>query len=197
MSAGLNKFSRQLMVFAKFYTAFGGIDLDDIKAIIPNINQRMLNRDLDDLKRAGLIDIAHNRKEKSYIRKSGGRFYCPYSSVQYTANAARNMHLDKLIRLAKFMEWMLYNTEPSKESYTGWYKKEFPSLSERTMKRDVQELEKIGIYICHEYLEEFDTDNDKVLGAGNAISNIMYEHLPNCYYVNLCEFQSVIDLDCW
>ena len=197
MIAEISKFSRQLMVFAKFYTAIGGIDLDDIKAIIPNINQRTLNRDLDDLKRAGLIDIAYNRKEKSYIRKSGGRFYCPYSSVQYTANAARNKHLDKLIRLAKFMEWMLYNTEPSKESYTGWYKKEFPSLSERTMKRDVQELEKIGIYICHEYLEEFETDNEKVLGAGNAISNIMYEYLPNCYYVNLCEFQSVIDLDCW
>ena len=65
------------------------------------------------------------------------------------------------------------------------------------MKRDLQELEKIGIYICHEYLEEFDTDNDKVLGAGNAISNIMYKHLPNCYYVDLGEFQSIIDLNCW
>ena len=197
MSAGINKFSRQLMVFAKFYTAFGGIELDDIKTIVPNINQRTLNRDLDDLKRAGLIDIAYDRKEKSYIRKSGGRFYCPYLPVQYMANAARNMHLDKLIRLVKFMEWTLGNTAPSKESYTSWYKKAFPGLSERTMKRDVRELEKIGIYICHEYLEEFDTDNEKVLGAGNAISNIMYEHLPNCYYVNLCEFQSVIDLDCW
>ena len=185
------------MVFAKFYTAFGGIELDDIKTIVPNINQRTLNRDLDDLKRAGLIDIAYDRKEKSYIRKSGGRFYCPYLPVQYIANAARNMHLDKLIRLVKFMEWTLGNTAPSKESYTSWYKKAFPGLSERTMKRDVQELEKIGIYICHEYLEEFDTDNDKVLGAVNDISNIMYEHLPNCYYVNLCEFQSVIDLDCW
>ena len=197
MSAGINKFSRQLMVFAKFYTAFGGIELDDIKTIVPNINQRTLNRDLDDLKRAGLIDIAYDRKEKSYIRKSGGRFYCPYLPVQYMANAARNMHLDKLIRHVKFMEWTLYNTKPAKEGYTGWYKKKFPGLSDRTMKRDVKELEKIGIYIHHEYLEEFDTDNEKVLGAGNAISNIMYEHLPNCYYVNLCEFQSVIDLDCW
>ena len=117
------------MVFAKFYTAFGGIDLDDIKAIIPNINQRMLNRDLDDLKRAGLIDIAHNRKEKSYIRKNGSRFYCPYLPVQYTANIARNKHLDKLIRHVKFKECALYNAEPSKESYTGWYKKENPALS--------------------------------------------------------------------
>ena len=70
------------MVFAKFYTAIGGIELDDIKAIIPSINQRTLNRDLDDLKRAGLINIAYNRKEKSYTRKSGGRFHCPYLPVQ-------------------------------------------------------------------------------------------------------------------
>ena len=197
MIAEISKFSRQLMFFAKFYTAFGGIELDDIKAIIPNINQRTLNRDLDDLKHAGLIDIAYNRKEKSYIRKSGGRFHCPYLPVQYAANAARNKHLDKLIRHVKFMEWALDNTEPSKESYTGWYKKEFPSLSERTMKRDVQELEKIGIYICHEYLEEFDTENNAVSGAYNTMNNVEYKHLPNCYYVDLGEFQSIIDLNCW
>ena len=197
MSAGINKFSRQLMVFAKFYTAFGGIELDDIKTIVPNINQRTLNRDLDDLKRAGLIDIAYDRKEKSYIRKSGGRFYCPYLPVQYMANAARNMHLDKLIRLVKFMEWTFDNVQPSKENHTSWYKKAFPALSERTMKRDVKELEKIGIYIRHEYLEEFDADNEKVSDEDNIMNNVMQEYLPNCYYVDLCEFQSVIDLDCW
>ena len=185
------------MVFAKFYTAIGGIELDDIKAIIPNMNQRTLNRDLDDLKCAGLIEIAYNRKEKSYIRKSGGRFYCPYLSVQYTANIARSKHLDKLIRLVKFMEWMLDNAGASKVSYTSWYKKEFPSLSERTMKRDVQELEKIGIYIRREYLEELDTGTDEVAGEDNAMNNVMYEHSPNCYYVDLCEFQSLINFDCW
>lgn len=95
------------------------------------------------------------------------------------------------------MEWTLDNTEPSKESYTGWYKKEFPGQSERTMKRDVQELEKIGIYICHEYLEEFDTDNDLVSDEDNTMNNVKHEYLPNCYYVDLCEFQSVIHLDCW
>ena len=197
MIAEISKFSRQLMVFAKFHTAFGGIELDDIKAIIPNMNQRTLNRDLDDLKCAGLIEIAYNRKEKSYIRKSGGRFYCPYLSVQYTANIARSKHLDKLIRLVKFMEWMLDNAGASKVSYTSWYKKEFPSLSERTMKRDVQELEKIGIYIRREYLEESDTGTDEVAGEDNAMNNVMYEHSPNCYYVDLCEFQSLINFDCW
>ena len=197
MIAEISKFSRQLMVFAKFHTAFGGIELDDIKAIIPNMNQRTLNRDLDDLKCAGLIEIAYNRKEKSYIRKSGGRFYCPYLSVQYTANIARSKHLDKLIRLVKFMEWMLDNAGASKVSYTSWYKKEFPSLSERTMKRDVQELEKIGIYIRREYLEELDTGTDEVAGEDNAMNNVMYEHSPNCYYVDLCEFQSLINFDCW
>ena len=197
MIAEISKFSRQLMVFGKFYTAFGGIEFDDIKAIIPNINQRTLNRDLDDLKRAGLINIAYNRKEKSYTSKSGGRFHCPYLPVQYTANAARNIHFDKLIRLVKFMEWALDNSGSSKGSYTGWYKKAFSGLSERTMKRDVQELEKIGINICHEYLEEFDTDNDEEFGEDNAMYNVMYEHLPNCYYVDLCEFQSIIKFACW
>ena len=197
MIAEISKFSRQLMVFAKFHTAFGGIELDDIKAIIPNMNQRTLNRDLDDLKCAGLIDIAYNRKEKSYIRKSGGHFYCPYLSVQYTANIARNKHLDKLIRHVKFMEWALDNTEPSQESYTGWYKKEYPGLSERTMKRDVQELEKIGINICYEYLEEFDTDTNAVAGKDNVMNNVIYEHSPNCYFFDLCEFQSIIQFDCW
>ena len=95
------------------------------------------------------------------------------------------------------MGWALDNTEPSKESYTGWYKKEYSALSERTMKRDVQELEKIGINICHEYLEEFDADNEKVSDEDNIMNNVMQEYLPNCYYVDLCEFQSVIDLDCW
>ena len=70
-------------------------------------------------------------------------------------------------------------------------------MSERTMKRDVQELGKIGINICHEYLEEFDADNEKVSDEDNIMNNVMQEYLPNCYYVDLCEFQSVIDLDCW
>ena len=197
MIAEISKFSRQLMVFAKFHTAFGGIELDDIKAIIPNMNQRTLNRDLDDLKRAGLIDIAYNRKEKSYIRKSGGRFHCPYLPIQYTANTARNMHLEKLIRLVKFMDWTLDNTEPSKEDYNGLYKTKFPRLSERTRKRDVQELEKIGIYICHEYLEELNTDTNEVSDKESVGKNIQYENSPNCYYADLGEFQSKIKFDCW
>lgn len=65
------------------------------------------------------------------------------------------------------------------------------------MKRDVQELEKIGIYIRREYLEELDTGTDEVAGEDNAMNNVMYEHSPNCYYVDLCEFQSLINFDCW
>ena len=196
MIAKISKFSRQLMIFAKLYTSIGGIEFSDIKTIIPNISKRTLNRDLDDLKRAGLINIAYNRREKSYVRK-GGRFHCPYLPVQYTANAARNMHLDKLIRLVKFIEWALENTEPSKEGYTDWYKTEFPRLSQRTLKRDVQELEKIGIYICHEYLEELNTDTNEVPDNNSIGKNIQYENSPNCYYADLGEFQNKIKLDCW
>ena len=197
MIAEISKFSRQLMIFAKLYTSIGGIEFCDINSIIQNISKRTLNRDIDDLKHAGLSNVVYNRREKSYVRQSGGRFHCPYWPVQYTANTARNMHLDKLIRLVKFMEWTLDNTEPSKESYTGWYKKEFPGLSERTRKRDVQELEKIGIYICHEYLEELNTDTNEVLDKDSIRKNIQYENSPNCYYADLGEFQNKIKLDCW
>ena len=117
--------------------------------------------------------------------------------MHYTANAARDIHCDKLIRLVKFMVWALDNSGSSKGSYTGWYKKAFSGLSERTMKRDVQELEKIGINICYEYLEEFDTDTNAVAGKDNVMNNVIYEHSPNCYFFDLCEFQSIIQFDCW
>ena len=197
MAEALSKFTRQLLIFAKFYTSLGGIEFRDLEEVIAGLTKRTLNRDIDDLKRAGLIDVYYDRGKKSYVNKSGLRYFCPYLPVQYTANAARNMHLDKLIRLVKFIEWTFDNVQPSKENYTSWYKTAFPVLSERTMKRDVQELEKIGIYIYHEYSEEFNTSDNSEVDEFWTNNNIECELAPNCYYVELCEFHSMINLECW
>ncbi|ABR49260.1 hypothetical protein Amet_3121 [Alkaliphilus metalliredigens QYMF] len=151
----LSKTSRQLAIFHIFLCSTV-IEVADIKHFIKTSPKTIL-RDIKELKNAGLIDVKFSRKEKGYIHKDNGN-HCPFSVPVFSDNKAKNMHLEKLIRLATIMIGLRYHTEKpyyeddseNQETCSSWYKNKFPNVSSRTRQRDFEELKKI------EYCVEYD-----------------------------------------
>src|SRR5690606_17351867 len=98
---------------------------------------------LKELQYAGLLNIKFSKKENGYIHIDDKR-RCPFSAPILLDNKAKNLHLQKLIRIStimielrNFTELHMYeNHNKEQETCSSWYKSKFPSLSKRTMQRD-------------------------------------------------------------
>lgn len=155
----ISKTSRQLVILHIFLCS-EIVETTEITNLI-KISNKTIMRDLKELHNAGLLNIKFSRKEKGYVHIDDNKRYYFLSPI-FSDNKAKNMHLEKLIRLATIMielkghnEVTFYkNDSKNKETCSSWYKKKFSNVSTRTMQRDFKELNKIGYDITYDRYEK-------------------------------------------
>ena len=131
-------------------------------------NKRLLQRDLADLKGAGLVSVKYSRKGKGY-------FITGIPKLNEKAAPCKMAHLKRLNRLGKLMSglenddiplWEKKDNEEDgevREYFTAKdsYNQMFPGLSERTRQRDFEVLRNIGFQVFYDSAEHcFYQDED-------------------------------------
>ena len=145
----LSKIERQLLLYEIFLHC-EVTEFAEITSRLP-INKRMIQRDIVDLREAGLMDVVYSKKERGYVKKDTPRFH-------EHAAGKRRQSLKRLYRLGTLMteleneeiaDWekVLENEDgEAKEYFTAKdsYYELFPESSERTRQRDFKTLRRIG-----------------------------------------------------
>lgn len=113
------------------------------------VSRKTALRDVQFLKRAGLIQVKYSRKYKAFI--PAGECFVPeninWGQPEWPENQAQKRYMKKIIRLCTLMtQLVMYEVENPIE----WYRERYPKLSERTRQRDFLELKKIGYIISYE-----------------------------------------------
>lgn len=158
----MNKTSRQLIIFHIFYCSMV-IEWVEIYSLL-DVSHKTILRDIRELKNAGLINVRYSKKEKGYVHIDE-KNHSPFLPPIIEDENKGNMHINRLIRLAKIMVALRGHTEKpyyedgykNQETCSSWYKKQFPTLSTRTMQRDFKQLSEIGYYIRYCPIEKFYT----------------------------------------
>lgn len=119
-------------------------------------NMRLLQRDLADLRDAGLVSVKYSKKGKGYVKTGVSEF-------NEAVKPCKKAHLKRLHRMGVLMSELVNEDVPlwekkdnqengdfqeyvtSKDSYN----KLFPGLSERTRQRDFELLRNIGYDVCY------------------------------------------------
>lgn len=126
------------------------VQYEDIMEIYP-YNKRMLQRDLADLRDAGLVEVKYSRKAGGYV-KTGT------PGMKEGVNPGREIYLKSLNRLGRLMAELENEDVPfedkeecqeyltAKESYHML----FPEMSESTRQRDFQLLSEIGYVVRYD-----------------------------------------------
>lgn len=145
----LSKIERQLLLYEIFLHC-EVTEFAEITSRLP-INKRMIQRDIVDLREAGLVDMVYSKKERGYVKKDTPPF-------NEQAVGRRRQFLKYLYRLGTLM------TELENEDIAAWekeldkedgeekeyftakdsYYELFPDSSERTRQRDFKTLRRIG-----------------------------------------------------
>lgn len=145
------KIFRQLILFHIFLCS-KVIEINEITSLI-KIGYKTIQRDLRELQNAGLLNIKFSKKENGYIHVNDNN-RCPFSQTVFSDNKAKNIHLEKLIRLATIMIELRDHQYKNHESWSSWYKNKFSNVSRKTMQRDFVELNKIGYEIQYDRSEK-------------------------------------------
>lgn len=120
-------------------------------------NMRLLQRDLADLRDAGLVSVKYSRKGKGYVITG-------IPELNEKAAPCKKAHLKRLNRLGKLMSglenediplWEKKDNEEDgdvREYFTAKdsYNQMFPGLSERTRQRDFEVLRNIGYQVFYD-----------------------------------------------
>lgn len=153
--AKMKKLERQLRLY-EILLPCKIAELSAIYRVFP-YNMRLLQRDLADLRDAGLVSVKYSRKGKGYVKTEVPEF-------KKDATPKRKIYLKKLNRLGRLM------SELTNEDLPLWQKKDnqeegnfqefftakdsynemFPGLSERTRQRDFEILRKLGHQIFYD-----------------------------------------------
>ena len=103
----LSKIERQLLLYEIFLHC-EVTEFAEITSRLP-INKRMIQRDIVDLREAGLVDVVYSKKERGYVKKDTPRFH-------EHAAGKRRQSLKRLYRLGTLM------TELENEDIADWEK---------------------------------------------------------------------------
>lgn len=123
-------------------------------------NMRLLQRDLADLKDAGLVSVKYSRKGKGYVKTGIPEF-------NEKVKPCKKAHLKRLNRLGRLMSELVNEDIPlweKKENQENGdyeeyvtskasYNELFPGLSERTRQRDFEVLRNIGYDVSYDSVE--------------------------------------------
>lgn len=153
-------------------------------------NMRLLQRDLADLKDAGLVSVKYSRKGEGYV-KTG------IPKLKKDAAPRRNIYLKKLNRLGRLMSELTNEDLPlwkkkDNQAENGFqeyvtakdsYNEMFPGLSERTRQRDFEILRKLGHQIFYDSADHCFSYNedDFCLGWVDAPDKIKEDFLDGTW----------------
>lgn len=156
----LPRIQRQLQLY-DYVCRYQIAQFSGICEIFP-YNKRLLQRDLADLRDAGLVAVKYSKKAKGYIKTGVPAF-------DQTAAPRRKAHLVQLNRIGRLMSELENEDIPQEdkkekrengeeqEYFTAKdsYNQLFPGLSERTRQRDFEVLRNIGYWIRYNAQEHY------------------------------------------
>lgn len=160
MKNKLTQLKRQLLLY-DIVSNCEYAEYDLILSLIPNMNKKMLQRDLKDLEYAGIVKVSYDRAYKGYKKAEIFMAAIPDSFILSEGfNERRKKHLNKLHRLGVLIN-NLYTEQPPTwdidEDDTTIYKnckdsyfELFPGNTERTMQRDFRILTEIGFTVIYD-----------------------------------------------
>jgi hypothetical protein len=162
----LTQLDRQLLIYEIFYFC-KEICYKEITDRIPALGVRMIQRDVADLKAAGLINVRYNRDVNAYVHVKK-RENDQEKQEEYSEK--KKKHLEQLARIGKLMFEMESDNAADdlwgadKEEFTferskyrsckDCYFEMFPDATLRMMQHDFEELRRIGYPVI--YVRELD-----------------------------------------
>jgi predicted transcriptional regulator len=135
------KTERQLLLYEIIFTS-KQIEIEDVMKRL-DAGKKMIQRDIIDLTDAGLVKLEYSRKEKAYLKGE------PTNIINEPQGTRRFQYLNKIVRLAQFMEELSSESTDVSLDYNcrTRYEEMFPQVSERTRMRDYKTLDHIGYHI--------------------------------------------------
>ena len=156
MEEKMERIDRQLRLY-ELVCSYAVTGFETIEEAFPGIGRRMIQRDLKDLKDAGLVSVNYVKKAQGYVKQR--------PEFNEDTKPRRKAHLKRLNRIGRLMS-ELYNEDiplwekkdneeegdvrdyvTSKDSYNEL----FPGLSERTRQRDFEVLCRIGYQVTYDH----------------------------------------------
>ena len=147
-TGSISKTSRLLVVFHLFQHC-REVSFKEIADMLP-VSQKTAYRDIQTLKRAGVLQIRYSKRQEAFAPIS-----LEFTEPAWPENQTRKRYLEKIRRLCTLMVRLEEAEDP-----IAWYRGHYPGLSDRTRQRDFQELGKIGYRIGYHPLHDPDRDWD-------------------------------------
>ena len=144
----ISKTSRLLVVFHLFQHC-REVSFKEITDMLP-ISQKTAYRDIQTLKRAGVLQIRYSKRQEAFVPISR-----EFTEPEWPENQTRKRYLEKIRRLCT----LIVRLEEAEDPVT-WYRERYPDLSDRTRQRDFKELSKIDYRIIYNPLHDPDRDWD-------------------------------------
>ncbi len=117
--------------------------------------RKTIYRDIQLLKRAGILQVCYSQKWKAYIPADGdvihGSCVGVFSPPELPENKKQRLYMERIIRLCKVMVQVIRSEirDP-----IGWYRSNYPALSDRTRQRDFKLLQEVGYVVSYEPEDE-------------------------------------------
>ena len=144
----ISKTSRLLVVFHLFQHC-REVSFKEITDMLP-ISQKTAYRDIQTLKRAGVLQIRYSKRQEAFVPNS-----LEFTEPEWPENQTRKRYLEKIRRLCTLMVRLEETEDP-----VAWYRERSPDLSDRPRQRDFKELSKIGYRIVYNPLHDPDRNWD-------------------------------------
>lgn len=158
MEEKMDRIERQLRLY-ELVCSYAVTGFETIEEAFPDSSRRMVQRDLKDLKDAGLVSVNYVKKAQGYVKEK------QRPEFNEDTEPRRKAHLKRLNRIGRLMR-ELYNEDiplwekkdneeegdvrdyvTSKDSYNEL----FPGLSERTRQRDFEVLCRLGYQVTYDH----------------------------------------------
>ena len=188
MEEKMPRIERQLRLY-ELVCGYAITSFEAIEKEFPNSGRRMIQRDLRDLKDAGLVSVNYVRKAQGYVKEK------QRPEFNEDTEPRRKAHLKRLNRIGRLMR-ELYNEDiplwekkdneeegdvrdyvTSKDSYNEL----FPGLSERTRQRDFEVLRNIGYDVSYDHQDHYFRLDDFHLGWMEAPDVIDQDYLDGTW----------------
>lgn len=123
-----------------------------------HVSKKTVYRDVKLLKRAGILQVYYSQKEKAYIPADGDIMHGSCTTLNsereflspiLPEGKNQRFYMERIIRLCRIMVQVIWDEI---EDPLGWYRRNYPQLSDRTCQRDFELLREIDYKM--EYLPE-------------------------------------------
>jgi len=184
----MEKIERQLRLY-ELVCGYAITSFEAIEKEFPNSGRRTIQRDLRDLKDAGLVSVNYVRKAQGYVKEK------QRPEFNEETEPRRKAHLKRLNRIGRLMI-ELYNEDiplwekkdneedgdvrdyvSSKDSYHEL----FPGLSERTRQRDFEVLRRLGYQVFYDHREHCFSQGEFHMGWAEAPEVIDDDYLEGTW----------------